>query len=80
MMIPAKQEPAVFEGRAAAVDAKLFAGVNWWRPDEDAAVEIVQRVLRGEKTIVQPSETLVREYTWPRAAQSLLEVMQECFR
>jgi glycosyltransferase involved in cell wall biosynthesis len=80
MMIPSKLEPAVFEGRAAVVDATLFQDVNWWRPDENAAVEILQRVLRGERTAATASGRLASEYPWPRAAQSLLGVLQECFR
>jgi glycosyltransferase involved in cell wall biosynthesis len=76
--IPAAQRPAVFEGQMGSEDEVFFRGLSWWEPDEDAATEIIRRIVRGEQ---QPSRSprarLAAEYSWMNAAKKLLDVISE---
>jgi glycosyltransferase involved in cell wall biosynthesis len=77
-LIDAPAVPAVIEGRVGAEDHVFFDGARWWRPDEDAAVEVLQRVIRaGGATKPSPRDRIVRDYTWSRAAARLREVLDE---
>lgn len=75
-LLPVRVEPAVFEGRTRREDAAWFAGLSWWRPDEDAAVDVVQQIVRGRaRERPSPRERIASRYTWARAARGLLDAL-----
>jgi hypothetical protein len=77
-LIPSPSVPAVIEGRAGAEDRVFFDGSNWWRPDEEAAVAVLQRIVRGESVAkASPSERIRREYSWDRAGAVLYAQLAE---
>jgi hypothetical protein len=77
-LIPAPAVPAVIEGRAGAEDHIFFDGSRWWRPDEDAAVAVLQKILRGESAPKRsPGERIRREYSWNRAGETLFAHLAE---
>jgi glycosyltransferase involved in cell wall biosynthesis len=76
LWLPARLEPASFEGNSGRVDERFFRGTQWWRPEEDAAVEVVRRAIRGEQAKQSPQERIVREFTWERAARKLVDVLE----
>jgi glycosyltransferase involved in cell wall biosynthesis len=74
-LIPAALRPVRFEGRMGAEDLAFFDGLGWWEPDEDAAVEIIRAIVRGEAAAkASPQARIVREYTWAKAAARLIEL------
>jgi glycosyltransferase involved in cell wall biosynthesis len=74
-LLPAPPAPANIDTRLGAEDTLLFDGLRWWNPDEDAAVDLVRRIIRGdEPPIASPRDRIAREYTWERAAAMLLDV------
>jgi glycosyltransferase involved in cell wall biosynthesis len=76
--IPAVEKPAIFEGRMAQEDQIFFRGLSWWEPDEDAATEIIRRIVRGEQPPARsPRERIAAEYAWPRSAKKLLDTIAE---
>lgn len=77
-LIPAALRPAEFEGRMGIGDRVFFDGLGWWEPDEDAAVEIIRRIVRGEAAPKDsPQSRIVGEYTWEKAAARLIEILWE---
>jgi glycosyltransferase involved in cell wall biosynthesis len=77
-LIDARCVPAGFEGRVGVEDRVFFDGANWWRPDEDAAVATLSRIIRaGQPAKPSPRERIVRDYSWQRAATRLVEVLEE---
>lgn len=77
MLIPAALVPAVFEGEMRQEDRLWFDGASWWQPDEDAAVAIIQRIIRGDAPSKRlPGERFRTEYSWANAARRLLEVLE----
>lgn len=53
-----------------------FHGLDWWHPDEDAAAEILARVIRdpeGERR--DAARHLMDGFTWDAAARRLLDVL-----
>lgn len=53
-----------------------FFGLDWWEPDEDAAAEIVGRVVRGEDDRRLDARThLLDRFTWSHAAARLLHIL-----
>lgn len=77
-LIPAALVPAVFEGEARREDQIFFHGASWWQPDEDAAVAILQRIIRGDAPAKRsPRDRFRTEYSWAKAAQRLLEAIEE---
>ncbi len=74
--IPAPLVPAAFEGKTGAEDWIFFEGCQWWKPDEDAAVEIIRRIIGGSAEPKQsPRVRIAAEYTWEKAASRLLELI-----
>jgi len=75
--IPAPLAPATFEGKMGVEDQMFFDGLSWWNPDEDAAADIIRRVIDGDDAITgnAPGARLACEFAWPRAARRLLEVI-----
>ncbi len=75
-LIPASLKPARFEGRMGIADWTWFRGLRWWEPDEDAAVEIIRSIVRGQaKPKCSPQARIARDYTWEKAARRLLELI-----
>jgi glycosyltransferase involved in cell wall biosynthesis len=76
-LLPARLAPFRSEGRMGAEDALFFAGLSWWHPDEDAAVDTVRRIVDGHATPKRsPAERIARDYTWERAGRLLLEALE----
>jgi glycosyltransferase involved in cell wall biosynthesis len=77
-LIDSKLEPARFEGKLRSEDWLWFEGTQWWRPDEDAATDLIRRIVAG-RTTPKPSsrERIARDYSWNVAARSLLEILDE---
>jgi glycosyltransferase involved in cell wall biosynthesis len=75
-LVPASLRPVRFEGRMGIADRVFFDGLGWWEPDEDAAVEIIRRIVSGEaEPKTSPQARIVGEYTWEKAAARLLEIV-----
>jgi glycosyltransferase involved in cell wall biosynthesis len=75
-LVPSSLRPARFEGRMGMADWAWFAGLRWWEPDEDAAVEIIRGIVRGEVgPKPSPQARIARDYTWTNAARRLLELI-----
>lgn len=75
-LIPSREVPARFPGGGPV--GALFAGLSWWEPDEGAASQAIRDAIAGRdshKTSARPR--LLAEFTWERAAQRLLEVLEE---
>jgi glycosyltransferase involved in cell wall biosynthesis len=76
--VPAREAPFRIEGRMGAEDALFFDGLSWWDPDEDAAAEIVRRIVDGRaEPKPSPGERIARTYTWDSAAEQLLGAIGE---
>jgi RNA polymerase sigma factor (sigma-70 family) len=74
--VPAPIRPATIEGRLGIEDRVLFDGLQWWEPDEDAAAEIIRRIVRGQAEPKEsPRARIIAEYTWEKAATRLLEAI-----
>ena len=73
-LVPARRVPATVTGSTEL--AALFAGAEWWEPDEDAAVDAIREAVSGrDHARATPRARIARELTWDRAALSLLEVV-----
>ncbi len=74
--IPATLAPATVAGHMGAEDAIFFDGLSWRHPDEDAAVEIIRRIVREDwKPDASPQQRIVAEYTWENAARALQAIL-----
>jgi glycosyltransferase involved in cell wall biosynthesis len=74
-LIDAKLVPASFEGKLRAEDWVWFQGTRWWEPDEDAATDLIRRIVDGRAPPKpSPRERIARDYSWNAAARSLLEI------
>jgi glycosyltransferase involved in cell wall biosynthesis len=77
-LIEARPVPAVFEGKLHAEDRALFEGVQWWQPDEEAATDLIRRIIGGKTSPKQsPGSRIGRDYSWEAAARSLLRILDE---
>jgi len=77
-MIPARLVPALFEGTAGIEDRVFFENLSWWQPDEDAAVEIIRQIIRGDRPARHSArERIISDYTWEKAARRLVEILEE---
>jgi glycosyltransferase involved in cell wall biosynthesis len=77
-LIPASLVPAVFESPMRREDLIFFDGVLWWQPDENVAVEIIQRIIRSDaRTKLLPRDRIIAEYSWANAGQRLIQVLEE---
>jgi glycosyltransferase involved in cell wall biosynthesis len=75
-MIPARRVPATAPGEPGL--ATLFAGAEWWEPDEDAAADAVRAAVTGrDRDGCSARPRIVSELTWDRAAERLLDVLDE---
>lgn len=74
--IPTALVPATFLGRTGAEDRVLFEGACWWRPDEEAAADIIRGAIDGRRARQPPpSARLASTYTWEAAGRQLLELL-----
>jgi glycosyltransferase involved in cell wall biosynthesis len=75
--LPAPLAPATFEGAMGVEDRVFFDGLSWWNPDEDAATDVIRRIVNGDDAVTgnAPGPRLASEFAWPRAARKLLEVI-----
>ena len=74
--IPTALVPATFAGRTGAEDRVLFEGACWWRPDEEAAAEIIRGAIDGRRARQPPpSARLASTYSWEAAGRRLLELL-----
>jgi glycosyltransferase involved in cell wall biosynthesis len=77
-LIPAPLVPAVFESPMRQEDRIFFDGASWWQPDETVAVEIIERIVRGDSpTKVSPRDRIIAEYSWESAGRRLIKVLEE---
>lgn len=77
-LIPTTLRAAEFEGKMGIADRVFFEGLGWWEPDEEAAVELIRRIVRGEAAAKEsPQSRIVGEYTWEKAAARLVEILWE---
>jgi glycosyltransferase involved in cell wall biosynthesis len=77
-LLPAACIPAVVEGRAGAEDRRWFDGACWWKPDEDAAIDVIRRIVAGRAAPKRsPAERIRRAHRWDAAAARLHEVLDE---
>jgi glycosyltransferase involved in cell wall biosynthesis len=77
-LIPASLVPVVFESPMRREDLIYFDGALWWEPDENAAVEIIQRIIRNDSKIkMLPRERIITEYSWANAGHRLIQVLEE---
>jgi len=77
-LVPATLVPAVFDISMGQEDRLWFEGAQWWQPDEDAAVEILGRIVRGDpSTKKSPQQRLCSEFSWEKAARQLLTILRE---
>jgi glycosyltransferase involved in cell wall biosynthesis len=78
-LIPCRRTPAR-NPDDPALEA-LFGGAEWWRPDEDAAGEILARAIAagGAPGPSGPGarERLATEFTWERATARLIRILDE---
>jgi glycosyltransferase involved in cell wall biosynthesis len=75
-LIPARRVPAIVTGDAPL--ARLFAGSEWWEPDEDAAVAAIQTALRPRSDPGPAARPrIAAELTWDQATHRLVEILEE---
>jgi glycosyltransferase involved in cell wall biosynthesis len=75
-LLPSRESPVVFPYPGPT--AKLFAGLNWWEPDEDAAVVAIQEAIAGRDTPTASARARVlRDFTWERATDRMVEILTE---
>lgn len=75
-MIPAITGPAHLPNSRAPWPT--FFGLDWWEPDEDAAADVIGRIVRGEDQRILDARTrLLERFTWRQAADRLLAVLRE---
>ena len=77
-LIPASLVPVVFESPMRREDLIYFDGASWWEPDENAAVEIIHRIIRGDSPAkILPRERIVTEYSWVNAGHRLVHLLED---
>ncbi len=76
-LIPARQEPAVFRWSDGL--HKLFRGADWWEPEEDAAGEIIRKIVQVscDGKNLSARERIVNGFTWEKATRRLIEILDE---
>jgi FkbM family methyltransferase len=77
-LIPAPLGSARFDGKLTPEDALLFHGVQWWHPDEDAAADIIRRIVAGSAAPRRsPRDRIAADYNWEKVAAALLAAIRE---
>jgi glycosyltransferase involved in cell wall biosynthesis len=73
-LLPSVATPA--GATAGPALATLYAHATWWEPDEEAAVAAIRAAIDGQDAgLTSPRERILRDFTWERAAQHLLDVL-----
>jgi glycosyltransferase involved in cell wall biosynthesis len=76
LLIPSAEVPAHRQGGGNR--GSLFAGLNWWKPDEDAAVAIIRAILdRDLAPAESPRQRILRDYSWTHATDRLIACLDE---
>lgn len=66
LMLPASPSP----GR------RPYCGLEWWSPDEDAAANVIARVIHdGQAPPHSARDRLARDFTWEQAGRQLVETL-----
>lgn len=56
----------------------VFRDLDWWEPDEDAAADIIGRIVRGEDADgPTAARRLLSDFTWARATDRLQTILAE---
>lgn len=56
-----------------------YAGFDWWTPDEEAAVELLRRIVRSPEGHRRSArEHLLENFGWDRAARRLIGLLEGC--
>jgi glycosyltransferase involved in cell wall biosynthesis len=72
-LVPAPLGPVRFAGRLGLEDRIFFDGLRWWHPDEDAAADIIRRIVGGSAPLKRSAkDRIAAAYTWEKAAAALL--------
>lgn len=75
-MIPSRETPATMSESGPI--GGLFAGLNWWSPDEAAAADILRAIIdRGAYPPASARDRVLGEFTWQRATRRLLAILAE---
>jgi len=75
-MIPARLVPARFAGGGRV--GPLFAGTEWWEPDEEAAAEAIREAVSGaDHGSPTPRARIAAELTWEKATDRLIAILDE---
>jgi glycosyltransferase involved in cell wall biosynthesis len=75
-LLPSHEIPVVFPYRGPT--ERLFRGLNWWQPDEDAAVAAIRDAIADrDAPNASARERVCREFTWERATDRMVEILTE---
>lgn len=74
-LIPSTIGPALLPGDEGFYPP--FHGLDWWNPDEDAAAAILAGIIHGGDRLPSASAPLLERFTWERAADRLLAILDE---
>jgi hypothetical protein len=73
LMIPSRETLALPPGTL-----DWFDGLNWWIPDERASIAVIRGILDdGLSPPASGRDRILGQFTWERATQCLLEILQE---
>ena len=76
-LVPATRVPADF--RWAHGLHKLFAGAEWWQPDEAGAVDCIQRAIRGLSGQANGAarDRFTKSFGWSHSSKRLIRLLSE---
>lgn len=75
-MIPARTGPAHLPYSSAPWEP--FFGLDWWEPDEDAAAEILTRIIQGRDARLPDARAhLLGRFTWGQATRKLRRILAD---
>jgi glycosyltransferase involved in cell wall biosynthesis len=78
-LVSSHEVPARFEGDPAL--QTLFAGANWWAPDEEQAASFIRLAIDGQNPDqASARERVLREFTWEQATRRLIGLLREVDR
>jgi glycosyltransferase involved in cell wall biosynthesis len=74
-LITSREVPAVVDGDVSTI---LFAGANWWEPDEDEAIRFIRAAIDGRDGATRSArDRILREFTWEIATRRLMAILGE---
>lgn len=75
-MIPSVEVPATFPHYLGV--ARLFAGLNWWQPNEEDAIAAIREAIDGrDAPLASARERMKREFTWDHATTRMIAILTE---